>query len=353
MKINSAEVARKAGVSRSTVSRVINNNPNVIESTRQKVLKVIEALNYTPNTNAQTLAGKKSSVIGLFIVEDNSSPNMRSSLIGYFMNFVSSVGAEVLHHNHQLLIDVVYDQIGERRVKSLFLNGNISGGIFIGSSMNKQFIDDFITSDNKVALIDYSTSKNLINDNVSLINTNDYIASKEITEELIRMGCRRILHITGNQNKLPGLQRLKGYKQAIKNSDLTPDPRLIIAGDFTEEAGYRAVIKCIEENIEFDSIFAANDLMARAAKRALEEHNLPQVPLWGYDNLQGSLPTGIMSADPCFEISAVKAVKSILHPDDESRRIQYTPVKLVKNMDDYLQCFRASREFFTPERKYE
>ncbi len=338
MKINSTEVAKKAGVSRSTVSRVINNNPNVIESTRQKVLQTIEELGYTPNTNAQTLAGKKSSVIGLFIFETKYKKNMRSNLIGYFMNFVSSVGAEVLHHKHQLLIDVVFDQSCEIRVKSLFQNGNISSGIFIGAEMHNPFIDNFITTGNKVALIDYSTNSKLINDNVWLINTNDLSASVEITNELIRMGSKRILHITGNQTKLPGLQRLKGYKQAMRDSKLKFDPSLIVNGNFTEISGYKAIKECIKNKVKFDAVFAANDLSARGAQRALTELGIDSIPLWGYDNLQGSLPTGIMSADPCFEISAVKAVNCLLSTQKPGKKIHYTPVHLVRNMQEYLQC---------------
>ena len=340
MKINSTEVAKKAGVSRSTVSRVINNNPNVIESTRQKVLRVIEELNYTPNTNAQTLAGKKSSVIGLFIFETDYDGKVAGSTLEYYMNFVSSLAEEVFKYRHQLLIDVVYNQESEIRVRSLFQNGNISCGVFIGSEVNNKFIEDFILTDNKVALIDYSTNSKLITDTVSLINTGDLVAARHITEELIAMGSKKILHISGKLTKLTANQRVKGYKNAIKNSNLPLDNKLIYKGDFTNISGYKAVTYCVENGIEFDSIFAANDLMARGAQKAIEDKGLAPVPIWGVDNLQGSLPMGIMSADPCLEESAIKVVKSLLNPDSESKKVQYTPVRLVRNMNDYLNSYR-------------
>lgn len=347
MKINSTEVAKKAGVSRSTVSRVINNNPNVIESTRNKVLRVIEELNYTPNTNAQTLAGKVSSVIGLFIVETSYTPKAINSVnFEYFMNFVSKLSEEVFRHKHQLLIDVVYNLESENRVKSLFQNGNISGGVFIGSPMHNQFIDDFITKDNKIALIDYSTNQSLISNNVSLINTNNLYAAEKITKDLIKTGSRRILHIAGNLIKLPGAQRLEGYKNAIKNSDIAFDKDLIAYGNFTERSGYEAVIECLENNIKFDAIFAANDLMAWGAKVAIQKSGLKDIPIWGFDNLQESVPIGIMTVDTCMEESAVKAVKSLLTPSEESMKVQYAPIRMVKSMDDYLNRFNASHENF-------
>ena len=348
MKINSTEVAKKAGVSRSTVSRVINNNPNVVESTREKVLKVIEELNYTPNTNAQTLAGKKSSVIGLFIVESTYPTSLN---LEYFMNFVSKLSEEVFKRGYQLLLDVVYNQVTEIRVKSLFLNGNISCGIFIGSPMNNRFIDNLIQSENKIVLIDYSTNSKLIRDNVSLINTDDLRAASQITSELLDMGCTRILHIAGNQNKLPGVQRLKGYKQAINKSGQPLNSELIYYGDFTERTGYEAVIHCISNKIKFDSIFGANDLMARGAKTALEDNNLPLVPIWGFDNLHGSVPIGILSADPCLKESAKKAVKSLLTPSEENRKVQYTTARMIRNVDDYLQHYRSNHKecFFPPQ----
>lgn len=343
MKINSTEVAKKAGVSRSTVSRVINNNPSVVESTRNKVLKVIQELNYTPNTNAQSLAGKKSSVIGLFIFEDTYSPSYNSSCLEFFMNFVSSVGEEVFRHKHQLLIDVIYNQASQVRLRSLFQNGNISSGIFIGAAMHDEFIQEFIKSNNKVALIDYSDDKSIINEYISLVNTDDISAAEEITNELIDVGSKHILHITGNTKKFTANQRIKGYKKAIKHSNLTLSPDLIAQGDFTEESGYRAIIKCLERRVYFDSIFAANDLMARGAQLAMSDNNMPEVPIWGYDNLQGSLPLGIMSADPCLEQSAIKAVDNLIGSGAKKDKIHYTKARLVKSMNDYLRCFSCSR----------
>lgn len=345
MKINSTEVARKAGVSRSTVSRVINNNPSVVESTRQKVLKVIEELNYTPNTNAQTLAGKKSSVIGLFIVESNYPTSLN---LEYFMNFVSKLSEEVFKKRYQLLLDVVFNQETEIRVRSLFQNGNISSGIFIGSPMNNRFIDNLIKSENKIVLIDYSTNARLIRPNVTLINTNDLSAARDITAELLTMGCRKILHIAGNLEKLPGVQRLKGYKQAIKRAGLQLQEELIYYGNFTEQAGYDAVKHCLKNGITFDSVFGANDLMARGAKAAIEDLKLDTVPIWGFDNLQGSVPIGIMSADPCLKDSAIKAVKSLLYPSAESRKVQYTSARMIRNVDDYIKhyCSNHDEHFF-------
>ena len=266
------------------------------------------------------------------------------------MNFVSKLSEEVFKKGYQLLLDVVFNQSTEIRVESLFQNGNISSGIFIGSPMNNSFIDTLIKSDNKIVLIDYSTDARLIRKNVSLINTDDLNASREITSELLSMGCKRILHITGNLKKLPGVQRLKGYKQTIRKSGLKLDKGLIYTGDFTERTGYEAVMHCLKNKIQFDAVFAANDLMARGAKSAIEDNNIPPVPIWGFDNLHGSVPIGILSADPCLKDSAIKAVKSLLYPSAESRKVQYTSACIIRNVDDYLQHYRSNHdEYLFPQ----
>lgn len=338
MKINSTEVAKVAGVSRSTVSRVINNNSNVNEKTRKKILRVIEELNYSPNTSAQSLAGKKNDVIGVFIFDDHREgikENRR--YFEYFMNFITTVTEEAFLHRKQVLIDIVDGKEAEARLKGFFYNGNISAGIFIGSRINNGFIDDFIKEDYPIALIDYSTDASIITDNISLINTDDFTGAYDVTCELIKNGHERIVHVSGDINKLSGIQRRRGYLKALEDNGLKELPELLLKGDYNEVQTRKSITKLLKSAIEFDGIFAASDTMAIESLRILKENNYGEVPIWGYDNLKKSFPLGIKSVDPRLNITAVEAIKSLVGEKRPGRGTEYTQVRLVKTLEDYLE----------------
>lgn len=338
MKINSIEVARAAGVSRSTVSRVINNNPSVNEKTRRKVLKVIEELDYTPNTSAQNLAGKKNDVIGVFIFDDRREEIKESRrYFEYFMNFITTVTEEAFLHKKQILIDIVDGREAEARLKGFFYNGNVSGGIFIGSHINNPFIDEFIGEDYPIALIDYSAEDSVITDNVSLINTDDFKGAYDVTCDLIEEGCRRIVHVSGDKNKLSGIQRRRGYLKALEDNNIEAEFDLILEGNYDEIQTEKVISDFIDGGVGYDGIFAASDTMAIEVLKVLRKNSCREVPVWGYDNLKKSFPLGIKSVDPRLNITAVEAIKSLVGEKKPGGKAEYTQVKLVKSLEDYLE----------------
>jgi LacI family transcriptional regulator len=345
MRIQSAEVARIAKVSRSTVSRVINNNPNVNEETRRKVLQVMKELNYTPNTNAQSLAGKKNNVIGLFIFEPKyrGLSDAGKLYFEYYMNFITSLTREAIHYNKQVLIDIIDGPEAEARLRSLFYNGNVSSGVFIGSVRQNPFIDAFIQHEFPVALIDYSTDKSLLRDHVSLINTDDLNGAYQITSDLIQEGCRRIVHVCGAQNKLSAIQRMNGYITCLQDHGINVQPSLILEGDYEEEKAYEIMRAFLNGDSSFDGIFAASDAMAHGVHRALREADIGDVPLWGFDNLRISQLLGIRSVEPGLSSTAVAAIRSLMNETQTKKDITYTKVQLIKTPEDYLKYYHANQ----------
>lgn len=337
LKINSAQIAKIANVSRSTVSRVINENPNVNEDTRKKVLEIIKKLNYTPNTNAQTLVGKKNDVIGLFVFDKHQGKlKNNKTYFEYFTNFITTLTREALLYKKQILVDIVDTQESKARLKGFFYNGNISAGIFIGAPQNNKFIDSFIKEDYPISLIDYSTDENLITDNINLINSDDISGGYEATCELINEGCKKIVHVCGDRTKLSAIQREGGYLKALKDNGIAINPELIIEGEYNSNKAYKVVKELIKNGTDFDGIFCANDNMAHMVLKALKEEGREETPIWGYDNLRGSLPLGIKSVDPKLEVTAVKAITSLMDKKGQEKKIQYTEAKLIKNIEDYL-----------------
>ena len=133
--VNASYIAKLAGVSRSTVSRVINNYGNVTEETREKVLKVIEEYNYVPHASAQMLAGKKSQIIGLFIVDTKNEKN-KMSTSSYFSPFTNVVIDEANKRKYKVLISIINNNEDFLSAKNLFYNKTKCGRIFIVSNNN-------------------------------------------------------------------------------------------------------------------------------------------------------------------------------------------------------------------------
>ncbi|MDY4005420.1 MAG: LacI family DNA-binding transcriptional regulator, partial [Fusobacterium varium] len=196
-KINSKIIAQLAGVSRSTVSRVINNYPDISPETKEKVLKVIEENGYYPNLSAKKLAGKKSGIIGLFVYTGKSSTNEKNykkiSESLYYSELISKIidAAENLGY----LVLVSYINKKGTTWEKIFANGIIDGALVISGGKKFKEIENLINSKNKIVLLDYE--KNVSNTTVSAINPNHFEGGYKATQYLIENGHRNILHLTG------------------------------------------------------------------------------------------------------------------------------------------------------------
>ena len=137
--MNSSDIAKIAGVSRSTVSRVINNYPNVPEETKAKVLKVIREYDYVPHASARMLAGVKNRIIGLFIIDIVPRKEIIKNRITkspYYLELTSSIIEYASERGYKILVDIIHNEEGYQQIKESFYNKTISGGIFIGENNN-------------------------------------------------------------------------------------------------------------------------------------------------------------------------------------------------------------------------
>ncbi|WP_040952594.1 LacI family DNA-binding transcriptional regulator, partial [Gorillibacterium massiliense] len=143
--MRSEDIARLAGVSRSTVSRVINNYPNVPEKTRIKVMKIIEQYHYEPNISARVLAGKGTNTIGLFVVSfaDKTSVN-RIYQNSYFAPFVDALVDTVNAMGYYVLIHTVYSEADYFKIKQAFQQKRIDGCVIVGTQGNVESLRDIV-----------------------------------------------------------------------------------------------------------------------------------------------------------------------------------------------------------------
>ncbi|MBB6731749.1 LacI family DNA-binding transcriptional regulator [Cohnella sp. CBP 2801] len=270
--INSVEIARLAGVSRSTVSRVVNNYANVPPETRAKVMKVIEEHRYVPNLSAQVLAGKGTRTIGLFVIEAGhvSSDMLSNMLIASVIENASALGYYVLTH----IIRDASDADSARSVKDIFYQRRIDGGIFIGAANEEPLIEELIAEGFKIGLVDqHLPGRN--EPNRVVVNFDNERGMLLAVGYLAGLGHKRIGIVNGDMKRLSGQDKYDGFLAAMKEHGLPVEPRWVLPAGFHEEEGYEAMRSFLRSGEERPTaIVMANDSVAFGAIRALREQGL-------------------------------------------------------------------------------
>lgn len=296
--MNSKEIAKMIGVSRSTVSRVINNYPDIPASTREKVLKAIKEYNYYPNSSARRLVGMKNSTLGIFVVDikDNEKPHhvieKNEDLLydnSYFSPFINAFIDQANKTQYYVLVSTIYSSEELWKIQSSFCEKRIDGGVIIGSSENQfKEILNVLKKDFILAAIDINiTEQN--KDKAIYINLNNCNGAFEAAKYLIGLGHRNIGIITGDINKLSGNVRFDSFKQALLESGIQINQDYIAYGDFTEKSGYTGMKKILMSESKPTAVFACNDTMAIGAYKAIVELGLSipdDISVIGFDNTQ-------------------------------------------------------------------
>lgn len=258
-------------MSRSTVSRVINNYPNVPEETRKKVMDVIKKYNYYPNISAQILAGKNTNTIGLFWV---SNGKITEDYLSNF--FIVSVIENAARYGF-LVLTVVLSNLSDEKninlVKEVFYQGRIDGGIFIGCKNYEPIIEDLISEGYKIGLLDhYAEGHN--EPNRIIVNFDDETAEKAI-DYIVRLNHRKIALIHGDLNRYNGKQKYEGFLRGLKKHNIMIRDEWQGFTDFSTNAGYNEMKKILESSSDFPTaVCCANDNIAFGAMKAIFEKGL-------------------------------------------------------------------------------
>jgi LacI family transcriptional regulator len=273
------DIAKRAGVSRSTVSRVVNNHPNVREAVRKRVLDVIQSTGYHPNVAARALASQRSWMIGLVL------PRSVSSFFAdpYFPRLAQGIAQACNQFNYTLGLFLVTTAEDEEKIFSRVSRKGLLDGILVQSGQyGDQLIDRLVNSDVPLVII----GRPFQTEDVSFIDVDNVNAAYNAVSHLIRQGHHRIGTIAGMANSTVSIDRLEGYRKALVERGLNVDESLIVEGDFTEASGYYAM-----QNLFYakpDAVFVASDLMAIGAMRAVREAGLcipEDIAFVGFDDL--------------------------------------------------------------------
>nr|MBC9202439.1 LacI family DNA-binding transcriptional regulator [Paenibacillus sp. PL91] len=331
--INSTEIAKLAGVSRSTVSRVINNYANVPEKTKQKVMKVIQQYNYYPNLSAQVLAGKRTRTIGLFMIDSGrvSGDSLSSLLLARIIDSASSHGYYVLTH----IVRDMKEQEETRAIKESFYQRRIDGGVFIGAANHEPLIEELIAEGFMVAIVDQHLPGRSEPNRV-VFNFDNETGVGQAIDYLVSLGHKRIGMINGDMNRYSGPSKWRGFQAAMSRHHLPLVSQWMLPGDFNEESGYHAIKEFMKTKTELPSaIFAANDSVAFGAIRALKESGIrvPQdISVMGFDD-------HILSAHYSPALTTIRVDFA-----DMMDKLTKTLINSIENGSETFQTFAVSTE---------
>ena len=271
-RINSHEVARIAGVSRSTVSRVINNSNTVKPDTREKVLQIIKEYSYSPDFSAQMLAGKPSNTIGLFFASNrcDNRINAEDLLVNFMLERIIEIASD---HDYFVLSRIIRDfnkESNQYKIREMFAQRRIDAGIFIGFPNHFSPIEEIIAMGHVVGIMDQNIPGR--NEPNRIIVNFDDMTMENAVNYLYRLGHRKILAVLGDNRRYNGIQKEDAFYRAMRRLGLKLRKEWILRGNFNRICAKAEVEKFLkQEHKEMPTaILCACDDMAYGVMEVLE-----------------------------------------------------------------------------------
>lgn len=273
------DVAKKAGVSITTVSRALNNYSDVSPKTKKRILDICEELHYSPNPSARNLALKRSNVIG-FVFSDVKETDMNGNII-YRLLLGAQAGCE--ERGYELItLFINRKRQEEKGLQELCKEKNIGSVIVYGLKSTDPYYGQL--QELSVPCVGIDVDKAPV-----MVGTNNDAAVEEVIQLLYERGKRRIAMVNGACDADISRVREMAYIRAMRKMDLALPQKSVRYADFFEEKAYSVTRELLKERADVDAIFAASDLMAIGVMRALREMNkrIPEdVAVAGMDGIQ-------------------------------------------------------------------
>lgn len=288
-------VAELAGVSRATVSRVVNASPRVKPHAAKAVHEAIAALNYVPNQAARSLASRRTRSIALVVPESSA----RVFADPFFASVVQGVALYLSETDYTLTM-IISSEARPEKTRRYLLGGNVDGAIVVSHHSG-----DHSYAHLGQALPIVFGGRPLTEEGDSYyVDVDNAVGARIAAERLIARGCRAIATIAGPQDMPPGVDRLAGWVDAMR--DAGRDASLVEHGDFTPASGAEAMRRLLDRGVPIDGLFAANDQMAAGAYSVIRERGLSipgDIAVVGFD-------------DDYFGATATPALTTIHQPAD-------------------------------------
>jgi LacI family transcriptional regulator len=327
-KVTIKDVAKRTGLSISTISLVINNRGNISEETRKKVLRAIEELGYYPARSARNLASRTTGNIGFILTEEHFS-----RVEPFYTKVFLGTEFEARQYNYYILLTTVPNQFSKRAIPRFLLEQNVDGVIFAGKVSHRYI--EYVESNNlPYILVDYDIPGR----KVSAVMIDNVEGGRIAVEHLINLGYRKIAFI-GGDIKHPSIRgRFEGYRKAHEEGGVGYDERGVVVDepDTRIKDGYSAMRKILSR-FRPDAVFAANDAMAIGCLKYLKESGVKvpdDIALVGFDDIEHCshieprLTTIRVYKEELGAIAVKRLVEMIKNPGSGINRV-YARVKLV------------------------
>jgi len=270
-------VASAAGVSRSTVSRVVNRSPHVRPGVVEAVQRAIAELSYVPNRAARSLAGRHTYAVALLVPEDTT----RFFGDPYFAAIVQGITG-ALEHSDYILNLLVASRDAAGKTRRFLTGGNVDGALVVSVHTGTR---DLRELDESLPMVFGGRPVVPELEHCYCVDVDNVDGARQAAAHLVGLGRRRVGTITGPLDMPAAVDRLAGWRQVVVEAGLPDDA--VVAGDFTAASGAEAMRTLLARVPELDAVFVANDLMARGALSILTERGrrVPDdVALVGYDD---------------------------------------------------------------------
>ncbi|WP_151770708.1 LacI family DNA-binding transcriptional regulator [Streptomyces abyssomicinicus] len=250
-------VAARAGVGRTTVSRVLNGSELVSAEARARVLEAIKELNYVPNSVARGLVTNRTEAVALVIPESES----RLGSEPFFAALIRGVSGVLTETGTQLQLVLVRDESERDQLTSSIATRRVDGVLLVSVRVQERLAAML----EEMGLPTVLAGRRGEDERLSYVTSDNLGGATEAVAHLLRRGRVRVATITGSLDMDVGHSRLAGWRRAHEQAGRTADESLVEAGDFSEEGGRRAMRSLLERAPALDAVFAASDLMAVGA----------------------------------------------------------------------------------------
>jgi LacI family transcriptional regulator len=348
-KVNLEDIARMAGVSRSTVSRVVNNDPRVSDAVRQRVSEIIERSHYHPNAAARSLASRKTRIIGLLIPQEIETIFVDS----WFASLIKGCVHACRDHDLSvmLMMELSNDLDSVERVVQRTVRGQHLDGLIISSS----FVDDILVKRLSEERFPYVLIGRDHHNIANYVDVDNRGAARAAVKHLLQHGRTVPAMIAGPDSMVAANDRRDGFLDAVTEAGIDPANVPIRHIDWSQQAAYRVALELFDEGWRPDAIFAASDSMAVGVIQAVRARGLSvpeDVGVSGFDdiNRERTVQMGLSTIEQPLAIMARTAVELLIAQQTEfnpepSQRV--LPTKLVRRSS--CGCLEPGEELLAPD----
>ena len=280
------EVAAIAGVSRATVSRVVNGSPRVSQDVRLTVQAAIERLGYTPNRAARSLVTKRSDSVAVVIAQ----PTGQVFADPFFPRLLRGISSALTASDRQLIVMMPESPADERRVGDYLSAGHVDGALLVSLHENDTLPARLTGAGVPIVVVGRPPHGS----SVSFVDADNRQGANSAVTHLIASGRRVIATITGPLDTAPGIDRLQGYRDALTEGGMALDATLEAMGGFTPDGSVAAMERLLAIHPDVDAVFAASDQMAASALSVITAsgRRIPaDVALVGFDDMAIAMST--------------------------------------------------------------